>query len=311
MTADNVSGQAGQAVRTDTPLLGGVRCPPCPPGVSALPEWMPPQAKSHSGCAWIDLAVGLVRLGYAPVPLGPEKVPLVKWGAFEVESPTWRVLYGDWWPAWQRATGVAMICGRPHGVVVVDFDDEPSWAWALGNLPAVRGVRTRRGGHLHFAHPARGIVGNRSGRAAIVLEAGVRADVKALGGLATGPCSRHPSGHVYEPLGEWTCHVRDLPVLPDVVARHALEKPPAPVVPPPPSRFRTDPLRSIEAYIRKAGGIPAQGGGSDEAVFRAASWSKANVPEVTEAEFVTAIRRWQPEFTDQWIAAKFRSARGR
>ena len=46
-----------------------------------LPEWMPPRATCHRSCPWLDLATGLSWLGYAPVPLGPEKKPLVKWAA--------------------------------------------------------------------------------------------------------------------------------------------------------------------------------------------------------------------------------------
>ena len=70
-------------------------------------------------------------------------------------------------------------------------------------------------------------------------------------------------------------------------------------------------MRALEAYLRKCGGIPPAGSGSDEAVFRAASWCKTNVPELTEQAFVAAIQGEQPEFSEQWILAKWRSARGR
>ena len=88
---------------------------------------------------------------------------------------------------WDAARGVAFVTGRPHGLVVVDADDAASWSWVLEHLPAVRGVLTRRGGHLHFRHPARGLIGNRSGDRAVVPAPGVRLDVKGLAGLATGP----------------------------------------------------------------------------------------------------------------------------
>jgi len=275
-----------------------------------LPEWMPPTAACHPACRWLDLVVGLVGLGYAPVPLGPEKRPLVKWGAYHVTPPTWRELYNEF--PWADALGAGLVTGRPHGLVVVDADDEASWSWALENLPAVRGVRTRRGGHLHFAHPERGIVGNRSGERAVLAAPGVRLDVKGLAGMATGPYSVHPSGHVYQPLGNWTLHVRELPILPDVIARLATDPPTrAKPSPPPPAPTGSDPERAIEAYLRKAGGIPDEGKGSDEAVFRAASWAKANVPELSERAFIAAIRRERPKFAEQWVASKWRSARGR
>ena len=112
------------------PPLGGcpvVRCPGreeknlsgCPVGV--LPSWMPPRATCHRGCPFLDLVVGLVGLGYAPVPLGPEKRPLVKWGSFHVTPPTWADLYNRF--PWAEAVGVGLITGRPHGLVVVDADD--------------------------------------------------------------------------------------------------------------------------------------------------------------------------------------------
>jgi hypothetical protein len=63
--------------------------------------------------------------------------------------------------------------------------------------------------------------------------------------------------------------------------------------------------------MAKAGGVPEEGAGSDGAVFRAASWCKANVPDLTEQVFVGAIRREQPDFAETWIATKWRSAKGR
>jgi hypothetical protein len=251
-----------------------------------------------------------VGLGYAPIPLGRERKPLVKWGAYHVNPPGWRELYNDWLSVWDAAGGVGVVTGRPYGLVVVDADDADSWAWALGHLPAVRGVLTRRGGHLHFAHPSRGIIGNRSGATAVTVAPGVRFDVKGLAGLATGPYSRHPLGNIYEPLGDWTMPVSELPILPDVIVRQAEDKPPAPARPAQPHRGG-DPERALECYLAKAGGVPAEGEGSDAAVFRAASWCKANAPDLTERAFITAIRRVRPAFTEGWIGAKWRSARGR
>jgi hypothetical protein len=171
-------------------------------------------------------------------------------------------------------------------------------------------VRTRRGGHLHFAHPPRGIIGNRSGDRAVIPAPGLRLDVKGLAGLATGPYSRHPSGMLYQPLGDWTRHVRELPVVPEMIVRQAEDRPPAPV-PHRPRRPASDPERAFDCYLSKAGGIPEEGHGSDETVFRAASWCKVKVPDLSEAAFVAAVRRERPEFTETWIKAKWRSARGR
>jgi hypothetical protein len=316
LAGDNCPGQGGQLSPRaegdkgqDTLSHKGVPCPlPHDREEDDLSPWMPPRATCHPACPWLDLAVGLLGLGYAPIPLGRDRLPLVKWGAYHVTAPGWADLYNRF--PWADAAGVGLITGRPHALVVVDADDDESWAWALETLPAVRGVKTRRGGHLHFAHPPRGIIGNRSGDRAVIPAPGVRLDVKGLAGLATAPYSRHPSGILYEPLGDWTCHVRELPVLPDGIACQATDHPPA-TPPPRPPRPGSDPERALACYLAKAGGIPEEGHGSDEAVFRAAAWCKANVPELSEAAFVAAIRRERPHFAEAWIGAKWRSAKGR
>jgi hypothetical protein len=252
-----------------------------------------------------------MQLGYAPIPLGPGKRPLVKWGAYHVNPPGWREMFNVWWPAvWNEAQGVGLVTGRPHALVVVDADDEQSWAWACAQLPAVRGVKTPRGGHLHFRHADRGIIGNRSGDKAVTPAPGVRLDVKGLAGLATAPYSRHPSGLIYEPLGDWTRHVRELPVLPEMIRAQAEDRPPAPAPPPRPRRPGSDPEQAFAAYLSKVGGIPPQGKGSDVAVFRAAAWAKANVPDLGERAFVAMIRNEQPGFMEAWIRQKWASARG-
>jgi hypothetical protein len=253
--------------------------------------------------------VGLLDLGYCPVPIGENKVPMVKWAAFHVARPGWRELYNDWRELWPKASGVGLICGRPHGLVVCDFDDEASWTWALDHLPAVRGVRTRRGGHLHYRHADHGIIGNRSGEKAVTLAPGVKVDVRGLAGMATAPYSRHPSGHVYEPMGDWTMPVSSLPLLPDIIRIPSEDHPPI-AVRPRRAAEGVQPERALEAYLAKCGGIPAEGRGSDAAVFRAAAWCKANTPGMDEATFVEAIRRERPEFDERWIQLKWRSARG-
>ena len=289
--------------RTVPSLSGHLSAP-----VSALPPWMPPLAMCHSGCAWLDLAVGLAELGYSPIPVGAKKRPVVKWGAYHVQPPSLGDIYGRF--PWADAHGVGLVSGRPHGLVVVDADDAESWAWALEHLPAVRGVKTRRGGHLHFAHPPFGIIGNRSGDRAVTAAPGIRFDVKGFTGLGTAPYSRHPSGVIYEPLGDWVSHVRELPVLPEVIARQAEDRPPAPSPPPRPRRPESDPERALNCYLLKVGGVPDEGRGSDLAVFRAAAWCKANVPELSEAAFISAILAERPSFTKEWVGSKWQSARG-
>jgi hypothetical protein len=71
-------------------------------------------------------------------------------------------------------------------------------------------------------------------------------------------------------------------------------------------------VRAVESYLRKVGGLPEAGCGSDAATFRAAAWAHHNAPDLREDEFVGAVLRERPEFDERWIASKWRSAgRGR
>ena len=260
----------------------------------------PPSSKA-------DLVLQLVELGYSPIPRRLDRHPLVRWSSYHTTSPTWIELFGDWFVLWDEAESIGLVTGRPHNIVVVDADDDEAWGWCLHNLPAVRGVKTARGGHLHFRHPDLGIVGNRSGKTAVSPAPGVRLDVKGLGGMATAPYSRHPTGCLYEPLGDWTRPVPELPVLPGLIRQFAEDRPPV-RVPPPPRIAGRDPVRAIESYLRKVGGVPREGQHSDDAVFRAAAWAKRNVPDLSEGAFVSVIRGERSEFSERWIASKWRSA---
>ena len=276
-----------------------------------LPAWMPPQATCHPGCQFLDLAVGLLWIGYAPFPLGPEKRPLAKWGEFHVARPGWRHVCNDWLPLWREAQGVGIVTGRPHGLVVVDADSDAAWQWMQEHLPAVRGVKSRRGGHLHFAHPPKGIIGIRTGeQRGVAVAPGIKLDVLGLAASATAPYSRHRTGITYSPLGDWTIPVSGLPVLPDVIAKLAADHPPITRPYAPPTRPRGEPADALRAYLRKVGGLPAEGSGSDTAVFQAAAWAKANRPDLSEAEFAAVICEFRPEFQAEWIARKWRSSRG-
>jgi hypothetical protein len=273
------------------------------PGCASLPEWMAPVSMT-------DLAFGLFGLGYAPVPLGSNKRPLRKWGPWRFERPTPTEVGGLFRNV--DARGVAAITGRPHDLVVVDADSEVAFAWCLAHLPALRGVKSRRGGHLHFRHPEHGVVTNHCGEGAIKPAPGIAVDIKGVGGYVVMPYSLHPSGFVYEPLGDWTRPVSELPELPESLARLAswMPKSPATSAPRPLAAPTSDPERAFAAYLRKRGGLPAVGSGSHIAVFKAAAWCKAQVPGLTESAFVAAVLSEQPSFDREWIADRFRQATG-
>ena len=79
----------------------------------------------------------------------------------------------------------------------------------------------------------------------------------------------------------------------------------------PPHRGAVDAEKHFENYLRKSGGIPPIGSGSDDATFRAAAYVKTNITELEERQFVATILHEQPDFDENWIISKWRSARGR
>lgn len=257
-----------------------------------------------------DLALRLFELGYSPIPLSGNKRPLVRWGAYRLERPKRlevEAMFGT-----VPAQGIALLCGKPHALAVVDFDDEAAAEWGRERLPATRWTRTRRGIHAHFRHPAEGLVRTVCAHGGgVELAPGVRADVKGFLSYVVAPGSRHPSGYVYEAEGDWTSPVSELPILPAWIAELAQERPRPVVRRPIPTRRRDDsPEAHFAAYLRKCGGIPPEGSGSDVATFRAAVYARERIPELSESAFVSAVLRERPEFDEGWIETKWRSARG-
>lgn len=259
-----------------------------------------------------ELALRLWELGYSPIPLGGDKRPLVRWSAYRLQRPE-RLEVEAMFGTCRGAQGIALLTGKPHRLAVLDADDEAAAAWCREHLPATRWTRTRRGLHAHFRHPAAGLVATRcASGGGVELSPAVRVDVKGFLGYVVAPGSRHPSGFVYQAEGDWISPVSDLPELPAWIAALAQWRP-APVVHRPiPSRRRGDsPENHFANYLRKAGGIPPEGSGSDVATFRAAVYARERIPELTEGAFVAAVLRERPEFHEAWISSKWRAARSR
>jgi hypothetical protein len=273
---------------------------------AALPQWMPPKTIA-------DLAFGLrYDLALPVFPLGGDKRPVVQWRELQTRMPNDREMAS--WP-WDRSAGVAIATGFPHLSVTADADTAEATAW-MADLVSdsderVRMTITRRGAHYYFKHPAAGVIATRCGAGAIEVAPGIKLDIKAGAAYVVAPYSRHPTGFVYQPAGQWVLPVDQLPPLPDVIVRLAAEKALAPEhssrcagVP------HTDAADAVRAYLVKCGGLPPVGSGSDDATFRAAAWVKANRPDVTGDTFAEVVRECQPAFGVAWIQQKWNSARG-
>lgn len=256
-----------------------------------------------------ELAHQLWELGYSPIPVR-NKLPLARWRYFRLRRPELEELRAM---PWHRASGALLMTGKPHGLVVVDADTTEAATWCREHLPTTRWTRTRRGVHAHFRHPAAGLVATLCEKGGgVKLAPGIRADVKGFIAGAVAPGSRHLSGFVYQAEGDWTSLVSELPELPAWIAELAQERPRPVVHRPIPNRQRGDsPEAHFAAYLRKCGGIPPEGKGSDNATFRAAAYAKANIPELAERQFIAMVLREQPDFDEWWILEKWNSAKGR
>lgn len=128
--------------------------------------------------------------GLSPIPVGPDKRPLVRWEVYQDEPPHVDQV-DEWWTRWPAAN-LGIVTGRVSGVVVFDADG-PEGLDSLKALspPATTWLsRTGRGWHQWFQHP--GVpIGNR---------AGIRPhlDVRGDGGYVVAPPSLHASGRRYE-----------------------------------------------------------------------------------------------------------------
>ncbi len=262
----------------------------------------------------LDLALKFWCLGYSPIPLGAEKKPLVKWRAWRVHRPSQREVEATFGSR-PYAKGIALICGKPHNLTVLDADDEASASWLREHMPGARRTLTRRGLHVHFRHPSDGLVTTKCDQGGgVELTPRIRIDVKAFLSYVVAPGSLHPSGFVYQAEGDWTSNVAELQKLPARVAELCRAKPIVHRHRPRHRRSGDDAVQHFENYLRKRGGIPpdaGKGSGSDSATFRAASYAKRNIPELDERQFVAMIKNEQPYFDEKWIASKWRSARGK
>src|SRR5262249_53248813 len=149
-----------------------------------------PLGSDRGSSGVIDAARGYLQHGLMPIPVGPDKRPLVDWKSYQNDAPHADQV-DEWWTRWPQAN-VGIVTGKISGVVVLDADgDEGLASLKTLNTPATTWLsRTGRGWHQWFAHPGV-MISNR---------AGVRPhlDVRGDGGYVVAPPSLHASGRRYE-----------------------------------------------------------------------------------------------------------------
>lgn len=149
----------------------------------------------------LDAALVYAALGWHVFPLRVRgKTPLIgkpQGGSGFHDATVDREQIEAWWGACPQAN-IGISTG-PSGLIVIDLDgDEGEAAWrdvlgAIGKVTPTARVKTARGQHIYYKCPSGLVVPSSSGK-------GI--DVRAETGYVLAPPSVHPSGHVYEWIGD-------------------------------------------------------------------------------------------------------------
>jgi hypothetical protein len=100
--------------------------------------------------------------GFSVIPLrfNSKQPALDSWSEFQLRQPTTDEVR-KWWSDGHQH-GIAIVCGKVSGIVVLDIDDPEKFGVALKaigeTLPETPIIRTRKGWHLYFRYPANRIV---------------------------------------------------------------------------------------------------------------------------------------------------------
>jgi hypothetical protein len=195
------------------------------------------------------LAYLAARRSVVPLPAGRKSPPLVEWKPYQSRRPTAAELT-QWWTTWPTA-GIAIVCGRVSGLVVLDVDPRNGGDVTLTTLPRwPRGPQAISGGggpHFYF-DPGETVVPKVKG-----LLPGI--DLLGEGGYVVAPPTRHPDGPRYtwapgQALGELP-----LPHVPPFVRRRlALRRASAPQIREPVSRTAHESL-GLPAVLARLDGV--------------------------------------------------------
>lgn len=145
---------------------------------------------------FLQKALEYLENGVSVIPMGKDKVPLVKWKEFQERLPTVEEVT-RWWKMWPNAN-IAGLTGAISGFVVVDIDpdkggDVEEWEAKFGSNMI---VKTPRGGaHFYYTHPG-GTVRNSVDR----VSPGV--DIRGDGGYVLLPPSVGSNGNSYSWVSE-------------------------------------------------------------------------------------------------------------
>ena len=177
-----------------------------------------PSTPARGDLSRLEVALDLLRRGYAVIPAGQDKAALIKWREFQNRLPTEDEVR-SWFTQFPTAN-IAVVTGRISGIVVIDVEageldkiDQEKYL-----IPDTLAVCSGSGGyHYYFRYPAN--VERVPNKNRIFGEDGPRVDLKGDGGMVIVPPSIHPCGQPYTyPDPDWTLHHdRELAELPSWV----------------------------------------------------------------------------------------------
>lgn len=159
--------------------------------------------------------------GLSIVPIGLQsKKALIEWTGLQQKPATWEEIE-DWFESGvadafgqiHKLFGLGIITGAVSNVVVLDCDNEDALQYALASMgvDSHLRVKTSRGFHLYFSHPAGGDVRNKVGSVGRDWPEVKGLDLRGNGGLVVAPptISFDANGqpkHQYT----WNCRIEDL-----------------------------------------------------------------------------------------------------
>lgn len=157
----------------------------------------------------------LEEIGWSVIPVGINKIPLVKWEKYQKAKPIKEEVLG-WFQKYPHVN-LGVVTGRISGIVVIDID--PRHGGSNKNFKDIKTVISKTGGggwHYYFKYEEG--IDNKTG-----IKEGI--DVRGEGGYVVVPPSSHQSGNNYE----WVAAPGEVEIapLPDFLRELIVQKKPA------------------------------------------------------------------------------------
>jgi len=138
-----------------------------------------------------DFALYYQSIGLNIIPVGANKISLIKWEVYQNKCSTVEEI-NRWWGQWPDAN-IAVVTGKISGLVVLDLDIKHGRTSKEFKIPATVCAHSGNGGeHFFFKYPTNGHI--KSGSAI----SGLGVDIRASGGYVLLSPSINETGGIYE-----------------------------------------------------------------------------------------------------------------